>query len=150
MKTAEKDIPVKKVLSTSMSSPYFPVLWEKNKARELNFAISAYIGGKNALGEYVWVVEAGFHSCKKIFCVDDNNFAEYFTSQPEINRSNFRLMQTYSGNSGDFAVYDAIIPKGSNYYVNEYGEYVSNRLMINEMCEPEYAANPIAISFEIK
>lgn len=30
----------------------------------------------------------------------------------------------------NYKIYEAIIPKGSKYYVNEHGEYVSDKLII--------------------
>ena len=32
-----------------------------------------------------------------------------------------------------YAVFDAVIPKGANYYVNEHGEYVSDKLIVKDI-----------------
>lgn len=80
---------------------------------------------------YVWEVCYGFHSAKEI---------EAHWNQDEM------VGYLFAGKSMDFetsypiynrlflehcvVIHDCIIPKGSKYYVNEHGEYVSDRLIV--------------------
>lgn len=113
-KIATKDIVVQKILSRNYSgdliSPvYCDEIWKPNKKHTLS---------ENIICEYNywegWKIERGFHSCEKMVIKSPDNW--------------------YCGDEFIFGFDDSdilcefIIPKGSIYYKNENGVYVSNRL----------------------
>lgn len=135
LKTAKRNIMVKKVLDKYMQSPIYHFQWRTDKVytnegvtiRPFESAYQIIKYGRN------WVIEDGLHSCRNIYILCWND-KEYLSSQPKFDARNFVLL-----NSGrfrfKFKVYDAVIPKGANYYVNEQGEYVSDRLMIKRLTQ---------------
>ena len=142
LKTAEEDISVKKVLMDGMTSPFFYMKWKKNKVQESNrplnpFEISTRFG---------WCIEEGLHSCKEIYRLiipkvtmltdlqkdckinPDYNY-RYYSSQPNVDASHFVMGLNYA----ECHVFDAVIPKGAKYCLNEYGEYASDKLIVKDI-----------------
>ena len=120
IRVAESDIPVEKVLSGDDGFVHSPVytghFWK------LGAEYSVTLGAPH-FSKYDFnsiVVESGFHSCALI-CHD-----RWFWKSVGSNGA-AREMFNYRG---DEHVYSAVIPSGSHYYVNDYGEYVSDRLKI--------------------
>lgn len=119
LEVAEEDIPVKKILlndSGSLRSPIFSgTEWKLNviEVIELDKVNYHYLSK-------TFTVEHGFHSCEDIH---KNN--RYF-AHSWVNKC-LSYLFTIDSNED---VFNAIIPKGSKYYKNEEGDYVSDKLMI--------------------
>ena len=120
LKVADKDIPVKKVLERSfgeLCSPYFvEFTWEIGKVYEVEMEVLMESDGD-------YVIESGFHSAEEIEKIEADDLDDYYNvylanKHPIV--MSFKKLD----------IYDAVIPAESNYYVNEYGEYVSDRLKI--------------------
>ena len=112
MLIADKDIPVKKILSVQdgkLCSPVQHAEWKLNVV---------YKTALQSIPEHInnWYLNYGFHSCSAIY------------TDPVFWRNALGVM-IFKHEEYD-SVYDAIIPKGSKYYVNESGDYISNQLMI--------------------
>lgn len=122
LETAEKDIPVKKVLDKyddgQLCSPYFVgFTWEIGKVYEVE--MDEPMGND---GDYV--IESGFHSAEEIEKIDaDENGIGYYNVFLANNHTIVLSLE-------ELDIYDAVIPAESNFYVNEYGEFVSDRLKI--------------------
>lgn len=130
-RTATKDIRVKKAFIAT-----------KYGLRSLYYSGFGWIRGvlrKTCLGNvrrfpiddydqwhYVWSVEEGFHSAKDVK-IDD-----CYRDRPILNVSNGKGSGRIFDIEHKFGVeiLNCIIPKGSKYYVNEYGEYVSDQLIV--------------------
>ena len=135
LKTAKRNISVKKVLTFNRNSPLYFFHWEKDKVYCTDMPIKPLLSPpiSSLRSKYWkwtkqrkrWLIEDGFHSCKEVYKVYRNGFS-YFSSQPRLEKFGFTisLLGTY------VHVFDAVIPKGANYYLNESGEYVSDMLMI--------------------
>lgn len=108
---AEKDIFVQKLLTyPHRYSPFF--FFEEWIPNQLKTSEIGKIT-QNPLGEYC--IDEGIHSSKCILRVDIKTYiAGRIILKP----------------ASDCKVYKAFIPKGSEYYVNDEGEYVSNQLII--------------------
>lgn len=114
---ATEDIVVQKILmrdnSGMLVSPvYRSYNWEKDKEVYLSKAI--IIGRFTGLYSEVWEIEYGFHSCEKMTIEFGNKWCcntEYIFETDDSD-----------------VLCEFIIPKGSIYYKNENGCYVSNRL----------------------
>lgn len=78
---------------------------------------------------YVWRVYSGFHSAKEIIKKwnQDEEMGYLFVGKARgvsYNAYNKWFLENR------VVIHDCIIPKGSKYYVNEYGEYVSDQLIV--------------------
>jgi hypothetical protein len=78
---------------------------------------------------HIWRVRIGFHSAKEIIKKwnQDEEMGYLFIgknkgSSYEISEKQFLENQV--------VIHECVIPKGSKYYVNEYGEYVSDQLIV--------------------
>lgn len=121
LKVAEAEIPVKKVIriidGEIVSPCYSNVKWIPKVIYEEAIGSIYYTPYKD------YIINEGLHSCSDI---------EY--------RSGCFVNKTVKGSRILFSafsnmhIYDAIIPKGAKYYLNEHGEYVSNRLKIINLC----------------
>ena len=129
-KIAEEDIKVKKILTKQLTSPYMGNPWVMNEVQKTN------LGGcccyNNGLVITSWCVSEGFHSCKNII-QSTHPFKRSFYSASEDGEIYGNVFPNCA--EKDYLVFDAIIPKGSMYYVNEYEEFVSNKLMITGIAE---------------
>ena len=117
---ADSDILVEKVLNGGDGFVHSPVYTGHFWKLGVNYSVAL---GEPHLSKYdagSFVVESGFHSCALI-CHD-----RWFWKSVGSNGA-AREMFNYRG---DEYVYSAVIPSGSHYYVNDYGEYVSDRLKI--------------------
>lgn len=136
LKIAKEDIPVKKVLARDMTSPYHvETTWEIGKVHTLEGKIRPIEGLFSN-----FFIEHGFHSCKNLYKVQyrlqtkfDKNI--WFSSQPIVEYKSphvryFRMKQKEYEYGEEYIAFDAVIPKGATYYVNEYDEYVSDMLII--------------------
>ena len=125
LKIATEEIKVKKVLTINMNSPYYSKKWEANKVYKLEHPIEPF----EIRWGTEWAIEEGFHSCANIY-EHFINGTEYLSSSRIFNWMTF----TISTFILPVCVFDAVIPKGSEYYENEYGEMVSNKLKIIGKC----------------
>lgn len=112
---AENDIPVQKVLKNlcgSLLSPVYSCVWKIGEVKECEIGKVGFDGWKE------FYLGKGFHSCEHIYKKEWN-----------FRNSSDRLL-FYTDFSSNECIYDAVIPAGSEYYVNKFGDYVSNRLKI--------------------
>lgn len=80
---------------------------------------------------YVWEVCWGFHSAKEIEIKwnQGEEIGYLFVGKPmDLKISYYIYNRRFLENS--IVIHNCIIPKGSKYYVNEYGEYVSDQLIV--------------------
>ena len=110
---AGKDIPVKKILlhqgtNDYVSPCYKQFGWNINKVHTTKL-------GEPIVHPLSYDISQGFHSCEDIIALD----VFWATGFHIIFERDY-----------DEVVVSAIIPKGSEYYKNEFGEYVSNKLKI--------------------
>lgn len=80
---------------------------------------------------YVWEVCCGFHSAKEIELKwnQDEERGYLFVGKPMDLKVSYSIFNRWLIEEG-IVIHNCIIPKGSKYYVNEYGEYVSNQLIV--------------------
>ena len=115
---ATKDIVVQKILSRDndgmlVSPVYCSHNWEETKEASLSKDISVeHYSDFNYLDS--WDIEYGFHSCEKMTIKFGN---KWYCNTEYI----------FGADDSD-VLCEFIIPKGSIYYKNENGCYVSNRL----------------------
>ena len=114
-KIATKDIVVQKVLSTNnkgdlVSPIYRSEVWKQGKEPTISENIICNYDN----GQKGWIIERGFHSCEKMVIKSPDNW---------YCRNEFIF-----GFDDSDILCEFIIPKGSIYYKNENGVYVSNRL----------------------
>ena len=115
---AESDIPVKKILyrtNESLYSPCYRTKWNVGETKECtldNPVISLYIPGR-------WEIGEGFHSCKEL-----HKCSEWWCCGDVL------ILESFSF----YVICDCVIPAGSEYYINESGLYVSNRLRLCDIC----------------
>lgn len=115
-KVADTDIPVKKVLFTfnDITSPLHNCKWVVGEVNECEMEEPKI----NIYGLTGYHIDKGFHSCENI--VFDKNANIWRNGEYDA---------LFLHGFGE-VVYDAIIPAGSEYYRNDRGDYVSNRLKI--------------------
>lgn len=122
---AETDIPVQKVLSVNteignITSPmYIEFEWEVGKVYECKIG---KVHCSDGISRYA--INEGFHSSEKLN--HDCQCNEW------VNGGSKHL---FIAGFWD-AVCDAVIPAGSEYYLNEDGDYVSNKMKIIKVGEP--------------
>lgn len=139
-RTATKDISVKKAFTryTGDDSRYDlrslfrkSFRWSIGKKYVSRFfdKPKRLIGKRYSQRYYVWEVCCGFHSAKEMETKwdQDKEIGYIFLGK--------NLMASFSMYNRLFlencvVIHDCIIPKGSKYYVNEYGEYVSDQLIV--------------------
>ena len=133
-KIAEKDISVRKILyvlrtdyqpKPRLRSPYKYFFWRLEK-RE---TVTEFHGREPYLrpnSEYKMVY--GFHSCKH-FIRFGRKFYTYSWWPLRLN-----FFDCFSSSIGKPRIFKAIIPRGSEYYVNEDGDYISESLIIVKQC----------------
>lgn len=134
-RTATKDIRVKKafiVMGNTIKSLYFnSFIWTQCVLRK------TYLGtirrfklaciDDHIPQHYVWSIEEGFHSAKYIKIVGYHR--NHSLLRVDNGKRGFHV--TYIRNDKtNIEILNCIIPKGSKYYVNECGEYVSDQLIV--------------------
>jgi len=77
---------------------------------------------------YFHYILNGFHSYNFKKC---KYFKDKFTNMLSVKSSRIVIDKYYSSAS----VVECIVPKGTEYYENEYGEIVSNQIIINKILE---------------
>lgn len=113
---ATDDIKVIKVLRVSndgrLFSPCFDkTVWEFGKAMHSDLESARY-----SCFYCGYIIDVGLHSCNEIYL-----FGRYWA-----NKCGDNLFEYYDGERK----FNAVIPKGAEYYVNDAGEYVSDTLII--------------------
>ena len=130
---ASEDIPVQKVLRKhddgQLFSPVFNSIgWKRGEVKV------ARIDSIYHLYPNTYIIECGLHSCKKITFLSGVNKEAWVSTLHEE-------LDCYSPlwyKAKNEIVVDAIIPKGSHYYLNEYGEYVSDKLMMTGISKENF------------
>ena len=125
-KVAKEDIKVYKILrkyGNRITSPVRKTMeWEIGKLVDLRKPL--YYRGGNICN--AWILKEGFHSlidCPVLV-------PTYCGKEWTIEKNDKCLFQCDRGES----VYECVIPAGSTYYENEYGEVVSDRLIVLKKC----------------
>ena len=112
LQIAEEDIKVQKVLKKDEDGYVSPIFsfydWTPGIVVETEL-------GHIHVGARSFAIRKGFHSCDEIH----NEDGVWCT----------KTLNLFIEDLGEEVV-NAIIPKGSQYYLNEYGEYVSNKLKL--------------------
>lgn len=127
---AEKDIEVEKVLEVignTLGSPICPKVWKKGEV-EIEPVNFNNIEPDSIFKDYR--INKGFHSAKSLDHYSNNldffffkHYESWYSFSPKGNHILFS-----KGDNEE--VFKAIIPKGARYCVNEYLEYVSDKLII--------------------
>lgn len=113
LKVAEEDIKVHKILKKDEDGYVSPIFQFCKWTPGIVYETTLGHGHIGAIGNFE--ICKGFHSCTEIheeggvWCI--------------------KAKDLFAIDSGEEIV-DAVIPKGSQYYLNEYGEYVSNKLKL--------------------
>ena len=121
IKVAEEDIPVVKGLDRKNDeefySPIFRFKWKKG-------IVYTSLLSKPKVNNFlkIFSIDEGFHSCTKLIYVD--NYMDGIPFTKMINGFGRTIL------CRKYDIVNAVIPKGSLYYVNEEGDYVSNQLKI--------------------
>lgn len=128
-KTAEKDIKVKKLLERNpqgnLSSPFFEFDWVIGKIHVSSIDKPRICSNMNMTT--CWQINTGLHSSKHIIMTKHWVYC-YSTCWGFI--PVYVKLLNAKPIGVNYKIYEAIIPKGSKYYVNEHGEYVSDKLII--------------------
>lgn len=130
-RTATKDIHVKKafiVKDNEIRSLFFSGFrWTRGILRK------TYLGTVRRFNMvdypsqyYIWSIEEGFHSAKYVKIVDRQSY--YSLLRVSNGKKGVRV--SHVKDTTNIKILNCIIPKGSKYYVNEYGEYVSDQLIV--------------------
>lgn len=130
-KKAEKDIPVFKICLKDRSSngalPYYfidkEVYYENKTYHAEPYLYTERIG----IGSYctMYCISDGLHSYSANHILSDTKFG-------------VQIITESNGNLGEYGrnytcLLLCTIPKGAEYYLNEYGEYVSNELVVKHI-----------------
>ena len=120
---ADADIVVNKVLAKnydgSYASPcYRRCLWE------LGVVYSTFMDYLCEVDVDKYSVSFGFHSCGKI--ISDDDYWKSVVESDGVVKSETAFLTKYENES----VFECIIPKGSAYFVNSSGMYVSEMLKV--------------------
>jgi len=123
---ADEDISVKKVLqynikSHSFSSPVVDCRWKIGETKKTK------IGGiYSENGNYC--IDKGFHSAHEIQVhLSDQGIYSFYQVNKKGNKD-YLFRKMYSD-----VICSFVIPKGSEYYINEYGGYVSNQITFTDV-----------------
>ena len=125
-RVARKDMKVYKVLkcgfNNSVSSIFFKKTWILGVEEKMSYDIVV-----QWIGDKLVRIDDGLHSLKnKPFVWNDLWFIEYDGCSYPV----FKADVVYNER-----VFECTIPKGSIYYMNDQGEIVSDRLIINGVCD---------------
>ena len=78
---------------------------------------------------YIWEVTYGFHSAKEIELKWDQEVRKGYLFVGKGRHISYKIL-SMQFLENRVVILNCIIPKGSKYYVNEYGEYVSDQLIV--------------------
>ena len=113
-------------------SPYHSFVYSFSPAEKVNLVVNTHKGSKEFLsGKTYYTIEAGYH------CYNPE-INMLFKREPSGYEGYELLTIIYNGIEigkyvGRSLVYvDMLIPKGSEYYENEYGEIVASSLKVKE------------------
>ena len=131
---ALRDIEVYKVLGEDGKSPYQEYQYDFNKETK-----QVYLKTLKRVNGAIDIYE-GYHSyskkCRFVKSFYDNTTYTYITVFPPKKKENLNTFingLSYNNN----VIYKAIIPKGTIYYQNRDGEYVSEKIIVtDELVKP--------------
>lgn len=113
LQIAKENIPIFKVLNDDFTAYYYV-----DFIYNLNEEYKTVLGDPTFIRRYSsWIVNNGFHSYSKSCVINIESINSICIYSPR------KVVNDYYHN---FLVVDGIIPKGSKYYINIDGEYVSN------------------------
>lgn len=127
---ALRDIEVYKVLTKEGKSPYQDYQYEFNQeTKQISLKSNKCISGTIDIYE-------GYHSYSKKCRFVISFYYNYITVFPPKKKENLNIF--ISGLSySNKVIYKAIIPKGTIYYQNRDGEYVSEKIIVtDELVKP--------------
>lgn len=121
LQIAEQNIKTYKILKqfkgySKVESPLYPFVWEFNKE------YFNPIGWSTRYFTFYEITE-GFHSLKCKPYIKENRYCRRGSTECIMFTSDRRK------------IFECTIPKGSRYYENETGDIVSEKLIINKLCE---------------
>lgn len=109
---ARTNVVVYKILYYNMTSPFIGFEYHYDIPYRRKLELRYYI---TCTGRKHWFIQEGLHSFKK------------FETAKEYQEN-----LSYRTHDDRFFIYTCIIPKGSEYYVNYYGEVVSSGLIVKD------------------
>lgn len=115
---AESDIPVKKILHRKryglLHSPYYRCIWSVGETK-----VSTLDRPVPCISDINYEIGEGLHSCKELHKYGEG----WYCGDAHV-----------LGSSCFDVICDCVIPAGAEYYINEIGLYVSNRLRLCDIC----------------
>ena len=132
---ALRDIEVYKVLTKEGKSPYQDYQYEFNQETKQFFLKS-----NKCISGTIDIYE-GYHSyskkCRFVKSFYDNTTYTYITVFPKKRKENPNTFISGLSYYNNNVIYKAIIPKGTIYYQNRDGEYVSEKIIVtDELVKP--------------
>lgn len=134
---ADEDIKVFKIVNRNLTSVYEDFQYEIEREYKLMEPIVLEIGSTAGM----WLINKGFHSycfeTVKIYVDYYSNIFSHETIQEISIYTKFGRNDKFVGDIGKYIIAECIIPKGSTYYINEFGEIVSDKISITGIREIE-------------
>lgn len=132
---ALRDIEVYKVLGKDGKSPYQEYQYDFNKETK-----QVYLKTLKRVNGAIDIYE-GYHSyskkCRFVKSFYDNTTYTYITVFPKKRKENPNTFISCLSYNNNKVIYKAIIPKGTIYYQNRDGEYVSEKIIVtDELVKP--------------
>lgn len=131
---AETDIRVKKVLEKIVNRRTGHILKIRSPFLEFEYELGTLyesdIKGKVTYGFSAIEINKGFHSYREdvLFIRPEIDKGIHVKSTPQSAQIHLQYYRY------GCEVYDAVIPAGSEYYENSFGELVSNKIIIKKEC----------------
>lgn len=114
-------------------SPYHSFVYSFSPAEKVNLVVNTHKGSKEFLsGKTYYTIEAGYHCYNPevniLFDGKDRLYDGFDLAT--VTSKNGTVVGKY--NSQSLVYVEMLIPKGSEYYENEYGEIVASSLKVKE------------------
>ena len=119
LQIAKEDIPIFKVLNDDFSAYYLDFTYNLNEEYKTVLDDPTFIRRYSS-----WIVNSGFHSYSTSCVIIKQSINSICIHSPRS------VVNDYYHN---FLVVDGIIPKGAQYYLNDDGEYVSDKIMLTNI-----------------
>lgn len=146
---APKDIEVLKVVQFYQplyqnnywyKSIYYPNFIYTNNNPKINLIIRKHKGSKFFFNEVMlYLIDEGYHSfsISEEFGINFNINFDKYGHTTIIGKTKFGIEIFKIEDAIDALVIDAVIPKGAEYYCNQYGEIVSNKLIVKKLSKEQ-------------
>ena len=128
MRTAKKDIPIFKIMTKDLISRYYCFAYELNTEYRswLDYPEKSYNTNSSK-----YFINRGFHSYNPK-CTVRKSFRNKTIKICSKQIFNYTLL---AAEPYGVVKVEGIIPKDANYYLNEFGEYVSDRIKLTKIVE---------------